>query len=161
MGIRFRRSFSAGPFRMTVSRTGISYSAGFPGFRVTRLASGRTQQTVSLPGTGLSHVATSRGEPSRFSVPPPSAGLGAGTPAAARTLPWSTRLVALGASWLLLLGVDFAAENRWWPWLGSPAWPPAWLMWVTGLYIVCAVLIVVNRSEGGEDGASSEEWQRS
>lgn len=61
MGFRFRKSLKFGPFRVTASKSGLSYSAGVKGARVTRRADGRTQTTLSVPGTGLSHVSTTSG----------------------------------------------------------------------------------------------------
>lgn len=68
MGFRFRKSFKLGPFRLTASKSGISYSVGVKGARVTKRADGKTQTTLSIPGTGISHVSTSGGsktEPKR------------------------------------------------------------------------------------------------
>lgn len=62
MGFRFRKSFKAGPFRINVSKSGIGYSAGVKGFRVTKRADGRTQRTYSVPGTGISYVDTIGGK---------------------------------------------------------------------------------------------------
>lgn len=56
MGLRFRKSFSFGPFRITVSKSGVSFSFGVKGFRISRSAKGKHTATVSLPGTGLSYV---------------------------------------------------------------------------------------------------------
>lgn len=56
MGIRFRKSANLGPFRFTLSKSGISKSVGVKGFRVTKTASGRTRTTTSIPGTGISYV---------------------------------------------------------------------------------------------------------
>ena len=56
MGFRFRKSKKIGPFRITMSKSGISYSAGVKGFRVTKTASGRVRTTASIPGTGISYV---------------------------------------------------------------------------------------------------------
>jgi Protein of unknown function (DUF4236) len=58
MGIRYRKTFKAGPFRVTASKSGISYSAGVKGARVTKRADGRTQIKVSAPHTGLSYTST-------------------------------------------------------------------------------------------------------
>ena len=49
----------AGPFRITASKSGISYSVGVKGARVTKRANGRVQTTLSAPGTGLRYTATS------------------------------------------------------------------------------------------------------
>ena len=62
MGVRFRKSINMGGFRVTVSKTGIGYSFGSPGFRVTKTATGRNRATVSLPGTGLSWVKETSGK---------------------------------------------------------------------------------------------------
>lgn len=56
MGFRFRKSFGAGPFRATISKSGISTSFGVKGARVTKKANGNTMTTLSVPGTGLSYV---------------------------------------------------------------------------------------------------------
>lgn len=56
MGFRFRKSFGNGPFRITVSKSGVGYSAGTKGFRVTKKAGGGTRTTASIPGTGISYV---------------------------------------------------------------------------------------------------------
>ena len=58
MGFRFRKSFGFGPFRTTISKSGISTSVGVKGARITKRADGKTQTTVSIPGTGISHVST-------------------------------------------------------------------------------------------------------
>ena len=58
MGWNFRKSVSIGPFRVTASQSGLSYSVGGKGLRVTRQADGRTRTTVSLPGTGISYSET-------------------------------------------------------------------------------------------------------
>lgn len=58
MGFRFRKSFGFGPFRTTISKSGISTSVGVKGARITKRADGKNQTTVSIPGTGISHVST-------------------------------------------------------------------------------------------------------
>lgn len=58
MSFRLRKSFSYGPFRLNISKSGLGYSAGTKGFRITKRSDGKIQQTTSLPGTGLSHVKT-------------------------------------------------------------------------------------------------------
>ena len=60
MGFRMRKSLQIVPgVRLNFSKTGIGYSVGVKGYRVTHRADGRVQRTASLPGTGLSHVTTS------------------------------------------------------------------------------------------------------
>ncbi len=57
MGFRYRKSINlGGGFRVTISKSGIGYSWGVKGYRVTKTASGKTRQTVSIPGTGISYV---------------------------------------------------------------------------------------------------------
>lgn len=80
MGFRMSKSIKLAPgVRMTFSKSGIGYSAGVKGYRVTKRADGRVQRTASLPGTGLSHTTTSGGRrtthanasSSRRAAPPP------------------------------------------------------------------------------------------
>lgn len=62
MGFRMRKSIRLVPgVRLNFSKTGIGYSVGVKGYRVTHRADGRTQRTASIPGTGLSYVTTSGG----------------------------------------------------------------------------------------------------
>lgn len=56
MGFRFRKSIGNKFFRTTISKSGISYSAGIPGMRVTKLANKKIRTTTSIPGTGISYV---------------------------------------------------------------------------------------------------------
>lgn len=56
MGFRLRKSFGDKNFRVTVSKSGVSYSAGCKGFRATKKANGGTRTTVSIPDSGLSYV---------------------------------------------------------------------------------------------------------
>jgi hypothetical protein len=62
MGFSYRKSVKMGPFRMTASKSGISYSVGVKGARVTRRANGRVQTTLSAPGTGLRYTTSGTGE---------------------------------------------------------------------------------------------------
>lgn len=70
MGLRFRKSFKLGPIRYTISKSGISTSIGTKGYRVTKRADGKIQRTVSIPGTGISHVSVSSGQ-KKVSAPKP------------------------------------------------------------------------------------------
>ena len=54
MGFRFRKSLKFGPFRINLSKSGVGYSFGGKGFRVTKSATGKTYATGSIPGTGIS-----------------------------------------------------------------------------------------------------------
>ena len=56
MGLRFRKSFTFGPLRINISKSGIGFSLGVKGFRIGRSAKGKMTATASLPGTGLSYV---------------------------------------------------------------------------------------------------------
>lgn len=59
MGLRFRKSINLGSgFRVNLSGSGVGFSWGVPGFRVSKGADGKVRQTVSLPGTGLSYQTT-------------------------------------------------------------------------------------------------------
>jgi hypothetical protein len=59
MGFSYRKSLRAGPFRITASKSGISYSAGVKGARITKRANGKVQTTLSVPRTGLRYTSTS------------------------------------------------------------------------------------------------------
>ena len=56
MGFQFRKSINIGPLRINISKSGIGFSFGVKGFRVSRSAKGKNRATISLPGTGLSYV---------------------------------------------------------------------------------------------------------
>ena len=60
MGLRFRKSINlGGGFKINLSKSGIGYSWGVKGFRVTKTAKGTTRRTTSIPGTGISYVSES------------------------------------------------------------------------------------------------------
>ena len=61
MGFRFHKSKNlfGGAFRINFSKSGIGYSYGGKGARVTKKANGRTRTTLSIPGTGISYVTES------------------------------------------------------------------------------------------------------
>lgn len=57
MGLRYRKSIKMPlGFRINLSKSGIGYSYGFKGYRHTVMANGRTRDTLSIPGTGISYV---------------------------------------------------------------------------------------------------------
>lgn len=56
MGLRFRKSLNLGGFRINFSKSGIGYSYGGKGARVTKMANGKKRATLSVPGTGISYV---------------------------------------------------------------------------------------------------------
>lgn len=73
MAMRFRKSFGKGPFRVTVSKSGVSTSVGGKGFRVTKKAGGGVRTTTSIPGTGISYTqdyGKKRSTKTAVSVPP-------------------------------------------------------------------------------------------
>lgn len=59
MGFRFRKSINLGGVRVNLSKSGIGYSVGTKGARITKTANGRTRTTLSIPNTGLSYVSES------------------------------------------------------------------------------------------------------
>ncbi|MCM1299938.1 MAG: DUF4236 domain-containing protein [[Eubacterium] siraeum] len=57
MGLKFRKSINLGNgFKANVSKSGVGFSWGVKGFRITKSANGKVKSTVSLPGTGLSYT---------------------------------------------------------------------------------------------------------
>lgn len=57
MGFRYRKSINlGGGFRVNFSKSGVGYSWGTKGYRVTKKAGGGVRKTYSIPGTGLSWV---------------------------------------------------------------------------------------------------------
>jgi len=56
MSFRFRKSIKAGPVRVNFSKSGVGYSVGGKGFRVTKKAGGGVRTTAGVPGTGISYV---------------------------------------------------------------------------------------------------------
>ena len=57
MGFRYRKSINlGGGFRINISKSGIGYSWGVKGYRVTKTVKGTTRRTASIPGTGISFV---------------------------------------------------------------------------------------------------------
>jgi hypothetical protein len=53
MAWNFRRSINLGPLRINLSKSGIGYSVGGPGFRVGQDARGRRYRWLGLPGWGI------------------------------------------------------------------------------------------------------------
>lgn len=53
MGWRLRRVFGAGPIRGSMSRRGIGWSIGVPGFRAGISATGHPYLSIGIPGLGL------------------------------------------------------------------------------------------------------------
>ena len=80
MGFRYRKSINlGGGFRINISKSGVGYSWGVKGYRVTKTAKGTIRRTASIPGTGISFVdetgkkkqqGTSPVKPRQFNLPP-------------------------------------------------------------------------------------------
>ena len=71
MGFRFRKSINlGGGFKVNLSKSGIGYSWGTKGVRFSKTANGRNRTTLSIPGTGISHVSesTNKGKASAKNV---------------------------------------------------------------------------------------------
>ena len=57
MGLRYRKSINlGGGFRINLSKSGVGYSWGVKGYRITKTAKGTIRRTASIPGTGISYV---------------------------------------------------------------------------------------------------------
>lgn len=57
MGLRFRKSINVGKnAKINLSKSGIGFSVGVKGARVTKTATGGTRTTLSIPKTGISYV---------------------------------------------------------------------------------------------------------
>ena len=73
MGFRYRKSFTKGPVRVNLSKSGVGYSVGGKGFRVTKKATGGTRTTATIPGTGISYYSDSKkSKTSRSDAPAPN-----------------------------------------------------------------------------------------
>lgn len=61
MGFRYRKSINlGGGFRINISKSGVGYSWGVKGYRITKTAKGTVRRTISIPGTGISYTEESR-----------------------------------------------------------------------------------------------------
>ena len=57
MGLRFRKSINlGGGFRINLSKSGIGYSFGVKGARVTKKSNGGIRLTMYIPKTGISYI---------------------------------------------------------------------------------------------------------
>lgn len=43
-------------YRVNISKSGVGYSWGVPGFRIAKTAKGKVRKTYSVPGSGLSYA---------------------------------------------------------------------------------------------------------
>lgn len=101
MGFRFRKSIKAGPVRINLSKSGVGYSVGGKGFRYTKKAGGGTRTTVSIPGTGISHVSETANKKTTASTvasrPAPTAPKGNGNkPPKNKNAIWGTIFLICG-----------------------------------------------------------------
>ena len=55
MGFNFRKSIKIGPARINLSKSGVGYSVGTKGLRVSKSAKGKTRMTAKMAGTGISY----------------------------------------------------------------------------------------------------------
>lgn len=63
MGFRLRKNINlGGGFKVNLSKTGVGYSWGVPGARITKTAKGNIRKTYSIPGTGLGYIEESSGK---------------------------------------------------------------------------------------------------
>ena len=59
MGFRYRKSINlGGGFRINLSKSGVGYSWGTKGYRITKTAGGKTRRTYSIPGAPSSRPTT-------------------------------------------------------------------------------------------------------
>ena len=57
MSLRFRKSIKlGGGVKVNLSKSGIGYSIGTKGARITKTTNGRTRTTIGIPNTGISYV---------------------------------------------------------------------------------------------------------
>ena len=57
MGFRYRKSINlGGGARLNLSKSGVGFSVGTKGARLTKTARGTTRTTLSIPGSGISYV---------------------------------------------------------------------------------------------------------
>ena len=61
MGFYYRKSVRAGPFRINLSKSGVGFSVGGPGFRTGVSGRGRRYSTFSVPGTGVGYRTSGSG----------------------------------------------------------------------------------------------------
>jgi len=61
MGFYYRKSIGLGPFRVNVSKSGVGYSVGGPGFRTGISSTGRRYTTFSVPGSGVGYRTAGKG----------------------------------------------------------------------------------------------------
>ena len=69
MGFRYRKSINlGGGFRINISKSGVGYSWGTKGYRITKTARGTVRRTASIPGTGISFAEETGKKKQRYLV---------------------------------------------------------------------------------------------
>ena len=69
MGLRFRKSINlGGGAKINFSKSGVGYSIGTKGARITKKANGGSKTTLSVPGTGISYVKESKDKRKAFNT---------------------------------------------------------------------------------------------
>ncbi len=123
MGWYFRRSKKFGPFRITVSKSGISTSVGVGGLRLTNSSHG-THFSAS-PGGGLYYRQRIGGQPLTPALHPPGLA-GSGTPDDATKISSEPVVGMIDHAAILERINNNEARARWLPWIG---------------YCLCALLL--------------------
>ena len=116
MGLRYRKSFRAGPLRLTASTRGLSASVGGGAGRLTRRAGGGVQLSTHVPGTGLGYTTTVHGRAGGSRRP---VGSGRGTTGSAPqgrvrtgTWYWVATLLTCGMAAPVALGHAFSRTRN-------------------------------------------------
>lgn len=60
MGWSFRKSFSFGPLRVNLSKSGVGFSFGMPGLRAGMSSTGRKYVSAGIPGTGVRYYKSTK-----------------------------------------------------------------------------------------------------
>lgn len=60
MGFSFRKSYTFGPLRVNLSKSGVGFSFGVKGLRVGSSANGRKYVSASVPGTGARYYKSTK-----------------------------------------------------------------------------------------------------
>jgi len=60
MGWSFRKSFSFGPLRVNLSKSGVGFSFGMPGLRAGVSSRGRKYVSAGIPGTGVRYYKSTK-----------------------------------------------------------------------------------------------------
>jgi hypothetical protein len=115
MGLRFRKSVNlGGGFRVNLSKTGVGYSWGVKGLRVTRTAKGTTRTTASIPGTGISYVTETSGKRGRQANPFDEVGGETGkAPSFVGVAFWTTLILGFFYQPLFLFAAAFGSVALW------------------------------------------------